>query len=58
MSNEYLFTGKIAEKLGVSANKVSKAIKEKGLSPDFKKGACGYYGPAKVEAIAEALKDK
>jgi hypothetical protein len=52
---ELLTTGKIAEKLGVSQGKVSKVVKEKGLEPDAKKGACGYYGPEKVKLIAEAL---
>ena len=52
---ELLTTGKIAEKLGVSQGKVSKVVKEKGLEPDAKKGACGYYGPDKVKLIAEAL---
>ena len=52
---ELLTTGKIAEKLGVSQGKVSKIVKEKGLEPDAKKGACGYYGPEKVKLIAEAL---
>ena len=52
---ELLTTGKIAEILGVSQGKVSKVVKEKGLEPDAKKGACGYYGPEKVKLIAEAL---
>ena len=52
---ELLTTGKIAEKLGVSQGKVTKIVKEKGLEPDTKKGACGYYGPEKVKLIAEAL---
>jgi hypothetical protein len=53
---ELLTTGKIAERLGVSQGKVSKVVKEKGLEPDAKKGACGYYGPDKVKLIADALK--
>ncbi len=52
---EMLTTGKIAEKLGVSQGKVSKLVKEKGLEPDMKKGACGYFGPDKVKIIADAL---
>jgi len=58
MSEELLTAGKIAEKLGVTAGKVSKVIKERGLEPDQKKGNCGYYGPAKVKQIEEALKSK
>ncbi|MCL4413249.1 MAG: GTPase HflX, partial [Actinobacteria bacterium] len=48
MAEELLPAGKIAEKLGVSAGKVSKIIKKSGLEPDQKKGNCGYFGPAKV----------
>jgi hypothetical protein len=55
-ADELLTTGKIAEQLGVSQGKVSKVVKEKGLEPDQKKGNCGYYGPAKVKQIEEALK--
>lgn len=58
MSEELLTAGKIAEKLGVTAAKVSKVIKERGLEPDQKKGNCGYYGPAKFKQIEEALKTK
>ena len=58
MTDELLTAGKIAEKLGVSAGKVSKTIKEHGLEPDQKKGNCGYFGPEKVKRIEEALKAK
>lgn len=58
MSEKLLTASKIAEKLGVAAGKVSKVIKERGLEPDQKKGNCGYYGPAKVKQIEEALKSK
>jgi hypothetical protein len=56
MADEMLSAGKIAEKLGVSAGKVSKAIKTAGLEPDQKKGACGYYGAAKIALIEAAVK--
>lgn len=58
MSDELLTAGKIAEKLGVSAGKVSKTIKEGALEPDSKKGNCGYFGSEKVKQIEEALKNK
>ncbi|MFH0915354.1 MAG: GTPase HflX [bacterium] len=58
MTDELLTAGKIAEKLGVSAGKVSKTIKESGLEPDQKKGNCGYFGPEKVKKIEEALRHK
>lgn len=57
-ADELLTAGKIAERLGVSAGKVSKVIKEQGIEPDQKKGACGYFGPAKVRQIEEAVKTK
>jgi hypothetical protein len=57
MSPEELLTaGKIAERLGVSAGKVAKIIKQAGIEPDQKKGACGYFGPEKVKTIETALK--
>ena len=56
MTDELLTTGKIAEKLGVPAGKVSKIIKQGGLEPDQKKGNCGYFGPEKVKQIEAALK--
>ena len=58
MTDELLTAGKIAEKLGVSASKVSKTIKAQGLEPDQKKGNCGYFGAEKVKQIQEALKAK
>jgi GTP-binding protein HflX len=58
MDEEPLSAGKIAEKLGVSANKVSRIIKESGMEPDQKKGNCGYFGPEKVRQIEEAIKSK
>ncbi|MDX9723636.1 MAG: HTH domain-containing protein [Myxococcota bacterium] len=52
---EQLSAGKIAKELGVSDAKVKKAIKELGLEPDSKKGACGYYGPESVAKLKKAL---
>ena len=56
MADELLTRGKIAEKLGVSAAKVSKAIKDTALAPDQKKGNCGYFGAEKVAQIESLLK--
>ena len=57
MAKEELLTGgKIAEKLGVSAAKVKKAIEELNIEPDTKKGPCAYYGPASVKKIEAKLK--
>ena len=43
MADELLTAGKIAEKLGVSPAKVSKAIKDNGVEPDQKKGNCRLF---------------
>ncbi|MCL5735197.1 MAG: hypothetical protein M1274_06330 [Actinobacteria bacterium] len=58
MAGDLLSQGKIAERLGVPATKVAKIIKEHGLTPDEKKGNCGYFGEAKIKQIEEALKAK
>jgi hypothetical protein len=58
MADELLTAGKIAEKLGVSPAKVSKAIKDSGLEPDQKKGNCAYFGPEKVGKLQALLEGK
>ena len=50
-----LTAGKIAKELGVSDAKVKKAIKELGLEPETKKGACCYYSQAQVTKIKKAI---
>jgi hypothetical protein len=56
VTDDLLTAGKIAEKLGVSPAKVSKAIKDSGIEPDQKKGNCSYFGAEKVKKIEAALK--
>jgi GTPase len=56
MADELLTAGKIAEKLGVSPAKVSKAIKDNAVEPDQKKGNCAYFGPDKVAQLEALLK--
>ncbi len=57
MAKEELLTGgKIAEKLGVPAAKIKKAIEELKIEPDAKKGPCAYYGPDTVKKIEAKLK--
>ncbi len=56
MGDELLTAGKIAEKLGVSAAKVSKAIKDNAVEPDQKKGNCAYFGAGKVAQLEALLK--
>lgn len=54
--DENLMTaGKIAKELTVSDAKVKKAIKELGIEPTAKKGACCYYGPDAVAKIKKAI---
>lgn len=47
--------GNIAKELGVSDGKVKKAIKELGLEPSAKKGACCYYSRESVAKIKAAV---
>jgi predicted transcriptional regulator len=56
MADEMLTAKKVAEKLGVSAGKVTKYIKEQGIEPDQKKGPCCYYGPKTVKQIEKGVK--
>lgn len=56
MADDLLTAGKIAKELGFSDARVKKAIKELGLEPDAKKGACSYYSKATVAKIKKALK--
>ncbi|MHC4471659.1 MAG: hypothetical protein ACYS99_11915 [Planctomycetota bacterium] len=55
-ADDLLTAKKIAEKLGVPPGKVSKFIKEQGIEPDQKRGACKYYGPKTVKAIQKGVK--
>jgi hypothetical protein len=45
-----------AKELGVSDKKLKDAIKELGIEPDSKKGACSYFGKASVEKATKAIK--
>jgi len=57
MGEEKLLTsGKIAEKLGVSASKVAKIIKQQGIEPAQLKGRCGYYAADAVKKIESIIK--
>jgi len=56
MADDLLTAGKIAKETGVSDARAKKAIKELGLEPDAKKGACRYYSKEAVAKIKKALK--
>lgn len=49
-----LSAAKWAERFGVSAAKVKKAIEKLEIEPDMKKGRCAYYS----EESAMKIKDK
>ncbi len=55
-NEEMLSASKWAEKLGVSAGKVKKAIEKLALEPTSIKGNCKYYSADSAEKIKEALK--
>ena len=56
MAKEELFTvGKLAEKWGVPAGKVKKAIETLKIQPDQKKGACNYYNNTTAGKIKKTL---
>ena len=56
MAEEMVSAGKLAKEWGVTDAAVKKAIKELGIEPDAKKGACAMYGKATAEKIKKALK--
>lgn len=53
---ELLTSAKIADRLGVSAAKVSKVIKQLGIQPAQLKGRCGYYDSEAVRTIEQVVK--
>lgn len=53
---DLLTAGAIAKELGVPDAKVKKAIKDLGLQPKAKKGACCYYGRESLPRIRAAAK--
>ena len=56
MAEDLLTSRKIAEKLGVSPNKVARYLKENDIPPDNVRCNCKYYGPKTVKKLEKALK--
>ena len=54
-TDDLLSTGKWADKLGVSAAKIKKAIIELNIEPDQKKGNCAYYSSETMDKVKKAL---
>ena len=55
-ADELLSASKIAEMLGVSPDRVRKAIKDNAVEPDQKKGNGAYFGAEKVALVEWLLK--
>ncbi len=53
--SEMLTSTKLAEKFGVSAGKVKKAIEALKIEPDMKKGPCAYYSEESAKKIKAAI---
>ncbi|MDH5477117.1 MAG: hypothetical protein OEY50_02180, partial [Nitrospinota bacterium] len=53
MADEMLSASKWAKELKVPEAKFKKVIKEDGVEPDAKKGACAYYSRKTAEKIAK-----
>ena len=52
---EGLSTGAMAKVLGISPNKVKKALVGLDIEPDFVKSNCGYYYTERIEQVKKAL---
>jgi len=52
---DLLTAGAIAAALGAPGAKVKKAIKDLGIKPTAKKGACSYYGPDALAKVKKAV---
>lgn len=54
-SGQMLTASKMAEKLGVSAGQLRKAIKEAGIKPDLVKSGCSYYSQETANKVKQLL---
>lgn len=54
-SEDMLTAAKWADKIGVSQNKIKKAIKELEIEPDSKKGRCSYYSAETIDKVRKSL---
>lgn len=55
-TQELFTTGKVAENLNVSLNKVKKAILELKIQPAMKKGVCNYYSKDVIKTLKKVIK--
>ena len=56
MAEEQLSASKWAKEFGLPEAAFKKAIKEAGVEPDSKKGACAYYSRKTAEKVAKKAK--
>lgn len=56
MAEDMQSAAKWAKELDVPAASFKKVIKEDGIEPDMKKGACAYYSKKTAEKIAKKAK--
>jgi hypothetical protein len=54
--SEMMTAAKWAKELGVSEKKFKDAVKDAGIEPDQKKGACAYYAKTTATKIAKSIK--
>jgi|DewCreStandDraft_4_1066084.scaffolds.fasta_scaffold00565_14 hypothetical protein len=56
LAEELLSAAKWAEKLGISAAKLKKAIQEMEIAPDNVRCNCNYYSSSTIEKVKKTLK--
>ena len=52
---ELLTPAKIAERWGISVDKLKKELTAQNIQPDSKKGICSYYDISKLDRVREKL---
>ena len=55
MGEELLTPAKIAERWGISVDKLKKELAAQNIQPDSKKGICSYYDISKLDKVREKL---
>jgi len=57
MAEELLTPAKIAERWGVSVDKLKKELSAQNVQSDSKKGVCSYYDISKLNKVKEKLQN-
>lgn len=53
--SELLTPAKIAERWGISVDKLKKELASQNIQPDSQKGICSYYDISKLDKVREML---